>query len=439
MNSTPKNADSKNTIKPSFFAKTSPFDTKQSRVFHRFFQVVAAGTVVAMIGIIIYYIYAFASLYNGNHNFDWLLGIFSDFVEIMSISLGESPYLVEGASYTPIAIMILYPFALICKNAIHTYSESTSDIEALTAKVVLEPSFWIALVLFFVICSLVIILITIKMYHLDARNAFKVAITILFSAPFVFAIMRGNTIYFALIFLLLFLLLYQSQYAVVREIAYLCLVLAGLIKIYPLFFGVFLLHRKKIAASFRIAIYFFALFFLSFFLFKAGWGDVSPFLQNLGNFASDEERLLGLTNLSFSSVIYKIIYLFSHNVARSAAFHGIQLGFVILLFLFCTVLAIRTKSQFSRSLIAAAIILLIPTVSYFYVLTFMLIPIMEFFKHYNSFTKAKQIRCLILFGFLFFSPLLLFGCFVPQSIVVMLLLGLECKDVIQAEGFLFAK
>ena len=426
-------------IKPSFFAKTSPFDHTQSRVFHRFFQVIAAGTILAMIGIIVYYLYAFAALHNGSHSFDWLLGIFSDFVAIMSISLGESPYLVEGASYPPLAIMILYPFALICKNAIHAHSATTTDIDTFTSKVVLDPSFWVALLLFFILCSLAIILIVIKTYGLDLRNSLKLAITVLFGAPFVFAVMRGNTIYFALIFLLLFLLLYQSKNAVVREIAYFCLVLAGAIKIYPLFFGVFLLHKKKIFAAFRIAVYSFALFFLSFFLFEAGWGDVSPFLQNLGNFASSEKLLLGMTNLSLTSVLYKLVYLVSPIAASSTAFNVVQLTLIILLFLFCTILAVRTNSHFSRSLIASTIILLLPSISYFYVLIFMLIPLMEFFKHYNSFSRPKQIRCLILFGCLFFTPLLLIKCFIPHSLIVMLLLGFECKDVLSTEGFLVSK
>ena len=67
-----------------------------------------------------------------------------------------------------------------------------------------------------------------------------------------------------MIFLLLFLLLYKSDNAILRELGYISLVLAGLIKIYPLFFGVFLLKDKKIFASARVAVYFFSIFFLSF-------------------------------------------------------------------------------------------------------------------------------------------------------------------------------
>ena len=104
--------------------------------------------------------------------------------------------------------------------------------------------------------------------------------------------MRGNTIYFALIFLLLFLLLYEHPNPIVREISYFCLVIAGLIKIYPLFFGVFLLHKKKIFPAVRIALYFFASFYLSFFLFEAGFDDFFSFTERLGSFMSNDLRLL---------------------------------------------------------------------------------------------------------------------------------------------------
>ena len=436
---TSQSLESNTTQKTFLFASTDPYSISQSKVFRGFTKWIAAGTVLSMLGIIVYYVYAFAALAGGDTSFQWLLGIFSDFVAIMSASLGESPYLAEGASYPPIAIMVLYPFAWICRDVIHTYSATSDSIDSLTAKVVLDPSFWVAMLLFFVLCSLAIILIIIKMYRLNASTSLLAAILILFSAPFVFAVMRGNTIYFALIFLLLFLLLHEHSNPVVREIAYLCLVMAGSIKIYPLFFGVFLLHKKKIFASVRVGIYFFALFLLSFFLFEAGWKDITPFLENLGGFASSNVRLLGLTNLSVTSILYKIFYLFSPAVADSTAFNVIQLSLIGILFVICTVLAIRTHSVFSRSLLAAAVVILIPSVSYFYVLSFALIPLMEFFKHYDEFSRAKQLRCLVLFGFLFFTPLLLTKCYVPQTIAILILLIFECKDIIQSEGFLRKK
>ena len=216
------------------------------RIFNIFHKLISKGTFLSMIAVILYYVYAFASLYNGSASFDWLLSIFSDFVEIMNFSLDESPYIVEGSSYPPIAIAILYPFALICKDVFARLAYTQLTVDELTSEVMLYPQFWIAILLFFAICSVLIVLLTAKLFNVTGKNVFKLASVIMLSAPFVYTVMRGNTIYFALIFLVAFLILKDSKSAALRELSYVFLAISGAIKIYPLFFGVFLLRKKKI-------------------------------------------------------------------------------------------------------------------------------------------------------------------------------------------------
>ena len=218
--------------------KEISFTDTNKKVFDLFYKLITRGTFLAMLAVILYYVYAFASLYNGGTGFDWLLCIFSDFVEIMNFSLEESPYIVEGSSYPPIAIAILYPFALICKDVFARFAYTKLTVDELTSEVMLYPEFWVAILLFFFICSVLIILLTSKLFGIKGReNIFKLSAIIMLSAPFIYTVMRGNTIYFALIFLVAFLLLKDSEKAVWREISYVCLAFAGAIKIYPLFFG----------------------------------------------------------------------------------------------------------------------------------------------------------------------------------------------------------
>ena len=416
------------------FRDARPLSPTQRRVLNLFFYTIFVGTAIAMLGIILYYVYAFASLYRGNSDFNWLLGIFSDFVSIMNAALIDAPYVFEdGASYPPIAIMVLYPFAWICRDVFATYAtEEWVNIDELTSRVVLHPEFWIALVLFFVISISSILLVVIKTYHLDKLTALKVSLIILLSAPVVFAIMRGNTIYFALIFLLLFLMMYEHPKAWVREIAYLCLVIAGSIKIYPLFFGVFLLKKKKFFASFRVAVYFFALFFLSFQLVPDGIGGMDPFLDNLFGFMSNDVRLLSMRNLSISSLLYKAFDLVSPTATEGTAFAVANLTAMLLLFLGATFFAVLTRSHLSRSVIAAAIVILIPTISYFYVLIFEIIPFMEFLMSYDTLPKWKQRLYSAFFLFLFFTFFLIPQCFIPHALVVLAMLVIEeagiCKN-----------
>ena len=317
-------------------AAPKEFSNSQQRIINFFFRATIVGVLAAMLGIILYYVYAFASLANGSHSFDWLLSIFSDFVTIMHSSLLESPYTTGGASYPPLAIAILYPFALICKGVFAQYDDPTLTVDELTSKVVRHAEFWVAIVLFFTICTALIVFTIIKTYRLDLNNAIKVSSIILFSSPFVYAIMRGNTIYFALVFLLFFLMLYRSPNAILREVAILCLAFAGLIKIYPLFFGVFLLRDKKIFASIRVAVYFLVGSFLSFFIYSAGLNDLSFFVNNLGSFATDSFHLLANTNLSLTSSICKIFEFIVPTSSSGTFFSIFNISLTVIIFAVAT-------------------------------------------------------------------------------------------------------
>lgn len=427
-----KQADKKRCIFPA--RDPVALSPTQNRCLTFFFSVTLIGTVAAMLGIILYYVYAFAALHNGDQSFQWLLGIFSDFVEIMNASLKDSPYVTNGTSYPPIAVMVLYPFAQICRGVFATYSHMEGlTVDQLTARVILHKEFWIALLLFFFLSILSTILIVIHRYRLDRMAALKVAALITFAAPFIYAIMRGNTIYFALIFLLLFLLLYESPNPWLRELGYLCLVLAGSIKIYPLFFGIYLLHKKKIFASARIGIYFAVLFFLSFGFFRTGLDGVDPFVNNLSGFIFSDDRWLSMRNLSLSSLLYKIFYLIAPAAADSIPFIVVNVTVLGLFFLTATVTGIATRSPFARALIASAVVVLFPTVSYFYVLTFTIIPFMEFIRHYDELSRRKQRLYTAGFFVLFFTAFLLPQCFIPHSVVLLAMFLSEAVGVIRGE------
>ena len=419
--------------KSGLFSRQIPFSPRQNKILNIFFYVIFGTTFVSLLGALLYYVVAFASLSSGNHGFDWLMGIFSDFVFIMNVSLEESPYLVEDSSYPPVAIAVLYPFALICKNAFAQYSNSILTVDELTSAMVLHVEFWIALVLFFLICSAAIILALIYKYRVPPIQSIKLAIIVLCCAPFVYAVMRGNTIYFALIFLLLFLLLYESESALLREISYVCLAISGLIKIYPLFFGVFLLHRKKIWASVRVGIYTVSGFILSFMLFKRGLKDIEHFINNLSGFSENEIRLDAGNNMSLTALIYKIFGIFTDEPEALMSYTAVNLACIILLFLSATFFAVLAKSDFSRYVIATAVVVLIPSISYFYVLVFSILPFMEYLAHYDELPKYKQRLYFWLFAFLLFTPLIITQFFLPHTLVLLTMVIVECLSVYKTD------
>lgn len=415
------------------FARSIPFSPRQNRILNIFFYTIFGAAFVSLLGALLYYVFAYASLTSGDHSFDWLLGIFSDFVFIMNVSIEESPYLVEDSSYPPFAIMVLYPFALICKEAFAQYADSIMTVDELTSAMVLHPEFWVALILFFVLCSAAVIFAVIYKFRLPPVQSIKVAIIILCSAPFVYAVMRGNTIYFAMIFLLLFLILHESKSPVAREISYICLAISGLIKIYPLFFGVFLLNKKRLWASIRVGIYAVSGFFLSFMLFERGLKDLEHFIHNLSGFSGDEVRLFAGNNMSITALIYKIFGQFTDAPQFETSYKVVNLIAILLIFVLATIFATMASSDFSRYVIACAVVVLIPSVSYFYVLIFAMLPFMEFVRHYDEFPKYKQAIYFWLFLVLLFTPLIITQFFVPHTLIMLIMFGMECASVFRRD------
>lgn len=405
----------------------------QDRVLNVFFAVTVIGTFLALLGIVLYYIFAFAAQSLGSHAFDWLLGIFSDFVAIMSASISGSPYLQDGASYPPFAIAILYPFAWLCRTSLADYAGASLSVDELTARMVCRPQFWISYILFFLLCTSLVLFAVLKRYRPGAIPSLKLCGVTVLSAPFVYAVMRGNVIYFALIFLLFFLLWHEHKNAVLRELSYFSLALAGMIKIYPLFFGVFLLHKRRWFASCRVAIYFALGTFLSFFLYRDGLDNFGPFLKQLGSFMNEGERLLSERNLSLPSTLFKLFYNVLPAHVLPSFFRYASLAVFLSVFAVATITASYTKSTFSRSVIAASVVVLLPSISYFYVLIFMLIPFFEFLKSYDMNSPKNRCFYTVLFLFLFLAPTILAANFLIHALIVLLMLSVEIRNVFKKE------
>jgi len=401
------------------------------KTFHIFSRVITASTVVAMLGTILYLIFALASMYHGSRDFDWLLGIFSDFVVIMDYALEESPYLVEGSSYPPLAIFILYPFALICKGVFAKYCDLTLTADELTSLVILTPQFWIALILFFLVTTTLVVFLLYRLFPVRRRDMIPFVSVIIFSAPFVYAIMRGNTIYFALIFLLLFLWLHESSSPLLREISYVCLALAGAIKIYPLFFGVFLLKKRKWLPALRVGLYTAVLFFVPFALLESGLSDLLPFLDNLNGFANNTLRLGATNNLSPSALIFQLLSLF--GLSYTVVYDVCMVLILSVIFLVGTYDALRTNDRLSRYIICFAVVTLIPSVSYFYTIVFAIIPFMEFIRCADTLDRFRYRNYFFCFMLLLFTPLIITQFFLIQCLVILWLFAGEVYRLFKHE------
>ena len=413
------------------FANGAPLSAIQNRILNIFLYSLLGGTLLSMLLAIILLLCAFSAKNFGSQSFDIILSVFSDFTYIMKVSLEESPFLVAGASYHPIGIIILYPFALICRGVFAKYAGMDLTPNELTAKMWLHPEFWVAYILFFLICTSSIILLVIYEFRLQRTAAIKTAIIITVSAPLAYAITRGNTIFFALIFLLLFIVLHKSKSAFSREIGYVCLAISGLIKIYPLFFGVFLLKKKRICASVRVAAYTALIFLLPFLFYRNGLYELHGLLINLSSFATSDAPLLNGANISLAGLIFKVFCALS--IPTGTVFNALHLILISLVMIFATVTAIAARSDFSRYVIGVCTFALVPSVSYFYVLIFMLIPFMQFIREYDSLPKHKQILYSIFFMTFLCTVFVLPMYFVLQTLIIITMLIIEGADAIKKD------
>ncbi|MBE6535305.1 MAG: DUF2029 domain-containing protein [Ruminococcaceae bacterium] len=413
------------------FANSIPLSPSQNRILNIFLYFLLGGTFLCMLLAIILLLCAFSSEHFKNHSFDIILSVFSDFTYIMKVSLEESPFLVEGASYHPIGIIILYPFALICRGIFAEYAGMDLTPNELTAKMWLHPEFWVSYVLFFLICTASIILLVIYEFRLQRSAAIKTAIIITVCAPMAYAITRGNTIFFALIFLLLFIVLHKSENTISREIGYICLAVSGLIKIYPLFFGVLLLCKKRIWESVRVALYTALFFLLPFLFYRNGLDELWGLLVNLTSFATSDAPLMNGANISLAGLLFKVFYALS--IPTDTTFNVLHLTLILSIMIFATVTAIAARSDLSRYVIAVSTFALIPSVSYFYVLIFILIPFMQFIREYDALPRYKQILYSLFFMTFLCTAFVIPMYFVPQTLIIITMLVIEGTDTIKKD------
>jgi hypothetical protein len=114
-------------------------------------------------------------------------------------------------------------------------------------------------------------------------------------------------------------------------------------------------------------------------------------------------------------------------------FSIINLSVIIIIFAVSTVLATVTRSNFSRALIASSVLILVPSISYFYVLIFSIIPFMEFIKNYNSFGRKKQAVYVAAYFFMLFTLSLLTKNYIVHSLVLLAMFIIECHGIIKNE------
>lgn len=340
--------------------------------------------------------------------------LFGDFTQVAYYAIHKDCYVMPfGSSYSALSLMTIAPFALIFAKDLKAIPSMPPADEWGTFNVSLLSSwrFWLAFSLFTAFCAVSLTLLL--RAYMRRRGIFEDSgsVVALFfgSAATLYGFLRGNVVFVALIAILAFLLWYDDEKAWKRELALVALAVAGVNKLYPLFFCAVLLHEKRWLAALRAFAYFLLLYTLPALLYEGGFG---AYFANLVRFADGKSSLQYTRNVSAASAVYKIAFygLRFFGIGLPSWFNGFCIVFGFCFLPFYALAAVATKDSFGRSAIALSAMVLVPPVSYFYVAVFAVFPLTEYLRSFEARSRKQNafflVWCVLLGSFPLYAAFL---------------------------------
>ena len=205
------------------------------------------------------------------------------------------------------------------------------------------------------------------------RDKLLFSTALILSGPMVFLYERGNVLLWALVFSLLFYAFYDSEDVKLRYLAYVSLAIAASIKFYPALLGLLVLKKKRYKEAIVLVILGLVFFILPFFYY-----------DGINSFFSIVKGFSEATRVQTVNQGYGINFCYDNLMGIIGAFMGygkvrvLLIGKVILtavLVFGC----LGTKKEWERLFAIISLCIWIPTFSYTYVLTFLILPIVSFF------------------------------------------------------------
>ncbi|MDE7306535.1 MAG: DUF2029 domain-containing protein [Clostridia bacterium] len=405
------------TIK-TFFLRFFPCDS-EDRLLFNILKVLLFVLVIMTVCALAYLCYATANAITGNVT-KFYDDMFRDFSQIGYYAVKRNAFSMEnGSSYSAFFLLMMWPFAAIFKKDLDAMGVVQEFGEAENLIIISSYRFWIAFFLFYAVCFVLLYLVTrafIKKHSLNVKGVF---IVFLISGPALAMLIRGNLLLPSLILTMVFLCWYDSKNKVAAEFALIALAVAGVLKIYPLVFGVFLLKDKKWFEIIRTALYFALFYILPCFCFDGGF---KVYLENLFGFSVVDNKFTSIKNMSFAGIVYKLIFLplTALGVPEYAAFDWVCMALALALLAFIVVAALVTRSYFKRCLLCVCALVLVPNVSYPYALIFTWIVFLTYFKDFSAHKTRTNFVFLILSCVTYLLPV----CWYAQIIISVILIVL---------------
>lgn len=291
---------------------------------------------------------------------DVFMDFFNSVVDCSGDAYGES-----GVIYPPL-VVLFYKFCSMFFN-----------IDSMKASEVRETSLGMIIFVCFTIVSYILFAKLIYKYKNGSfANKSLFAFFTLFSFPMIYLIERGNIIVLVLPLLLYFVNEYDSDVKYKRHLAYICLAISVAIKIYPVFFGLLLLKKKKNFKNILLCIFYGAVFFFVPFMFVGGFSQLGVLIHNILYTSS----MFGSKGFGFKVSISNTFSLFGHVFNHVRLFETAGTVFLIITVLAGLFLILFNKwnEDWKIYAVISLIIILVPGFSYIYSVAYMIIPLLFF-------------------------------------------------------------
>ena len=291
---------------------------------------------------------------------DVFMDFFNSVVDCSGDAYGES-----GVIYPPL-VVLFYKFCSMFFN-----------IDSMKASEVRETSLGMIIFVCFTIVSYILFAKLIYKYKNGSfANKSLFAFFKLFSFPMIYLIERGNIIVLVLPLLLYFVNEYDSDVKYKRHLAYICLAISVAIKIYPVFFGLLLLKKKKNFKNILLCIFYGAVFFFVPFIFVGGFSQLGVLIHNILYTSS----MFGSKGFGFKVSISNTFSLFGHVFNHVRLFETAGTMFLIITVLAGLFLILFNKwnEDWKIYAVISLIIILVPGFSYIYSVAYMIIPLLFF-------------------------------------------------------------
>lgn len=291
---------------------------------------------------------------------DVFMDFFNSVVDCSGDAYGES-----GVIYPPL-VVLFYKFCSMFFN-----------IDSMKASEVRETSLGMIIFVCFTIVSYILFAKLIYKYKNGSfANKSLFAFFTLFSFPMIYLIERGNIIVLVLPLLLYSVNEYDSDVKYKRHLAYICLAISVAIKIYPVFFGLLLLKKKKNFKNILLCIFYGAVFFFVPFIFVGGFSQLGVLIHNILYTSS----MFGSKGFGFKVSISNTFSLFGHVFNHVRLFETAGTMFLIITVLAGLFLILFNKwnEDWKIYAVISLIIILVPGFSYIYSVAYMIIPLLFF-------------------------------------------------------------